>query len=159
MTRVEQAASLHFNRFWGGYLLDPVQFPQHTQANEGGAPFVNYDLNTLNPTYFQWMDRRVAYCNEHGIIPDISLADLNADFMAKVSEPQLSQLWRYVLARYAAFDVNWNLFGLSTPQTYPASADLLIGASGPPDTPLRSHRAPESRRWFPMCRLRSHRRR
>ena len=125
-TRVDQAAALHFNRFWGGYLLDPTQFPQKTQANEGGAPFVNYDLNALNPAYFQWMDRRVAYCNEKGIVPDISLGDLNAGFMASVSDAQLSRLWRYVVARYAAFDVNWNLFGLSAPQTYPASADTLI---------------------------------
>ena len=125
-TRVDQAATLHFNRFWGGYLLDPAQFPQKTQANEGGAPFLNYDLSALNPAYFQWMDRRVTYCNERGIVPDISLGDLNAGFMATVSDAQLSRLWRYVVARYAAFDVNWNLFGLSTPQMYPASADLLI---------------------------------
>ena len=124
--RVDRAAALGFNRFWGGYLIDPVQFAQHTQANEGGSAFINGDLNAPNPLYFQWMDRRIAYCNEHGIVPDISFSDLNASVMGSLKDAQIIQLWRYVLARYASFNVNWNLFSAFGEKTYPGERDLLV---------------------------------
>jgi len=45
-------------------------------ANEGGNVFymptpTSRDHDKLNPAYFDWMDKRVSYCNEHGIIPSL----------------------------------------------------------------------------------------
>lgn len=129
--RVDAAVAQGYNRFWGAYLLDPVQFAAKTQVNEGGAPFLNYDLDQLNPAYFQWMDRRIAYCNEHGVIPDISITDLNTSFLTSADPTQISRLWSYVLARYAAFNVTWNLFHVSGDKPYPDTLDPLVEALAP----------------------------
>ena len=124
--RVDDAAALGFNRFWGGWLLDPTLFAQHTQSNEGGAPFVNYDLDSINPAYFQWMDRRIAYCNERGVVPDIGISDISAPLLTQIKPEQVSRLWKYVLARYSAFNVNWNLFGKSPNNPYPPDVDAWV---------------------------------
>ena len=124
--RVDDAAALGYNRFWGGWLLDPALFPQHTQANEGGAPFINYDLNTVNPAYFQWMDRRIAYCNERGIVPDIGITDIGSNLLTDLKPEQVGKLWQYALARYASFNVNWNLFGKSPDNPYPPDVDAWV---------------------------------
>ena len=124
--RVDQAVTLGFNRFWGGYVLDPVAFTQHTQVNEGGAPFLNYDLDRINPAFFQAMDRRIAYCNDRGIVPDIGLTELSGPLAAAVSPEKMSRLWRYVVARYAGYNVCWNLFGTSADRPLPAGAEALV---------------------------------
>ncbi len=124
--RVDDAAAVGFNRFWGGWLLDPTLFSQHKQANEGGAPFVNYDLDTINPEYFQWMDRRIAYCNERGIVPDIGITDIGAPLLQEASPIQISRLWKYALARYSAFNVNWNLFGKAPNNPYPPDVNSWV---------------------------------
>lgn len=112
--RVDACAALGVNRFIGGYLLDKPGFANKNQANEGGAPFLDYDLDRLNPAYFQWMDKRIAYCNEKGIVPDIGLGWIDQDLFTTYSDSQLRRLWRYALARYASANVCWNLFGKSS---------------------------------------------
>ncbi len=128
--RVDDAAALGFNRFWGGWLLDPTLFPKHAQANEGGAPFINYDLDNINPAYFQWMDRRIAYCNERGIIPDIGITDIGSNLLSEVKPEQISRLWQYTLARYSSFNVSWNLFGKSPDSPYPPDVDAWVEPLG-----------------------------
>lgn len=129
--RVDAAVKLGYNRFWGAYVLDPNQWSSKTQANEGGAPFVNYDLDQINPAYFQWMDRRIAYCNEHGVVPEISVTDINAAFLSNVEPAQITRLWAYILARYASFNVTWNLFHVSGDKPYPANLDSLVESLAP----------------------------
>ena len=128
--RVDDAAALGFNRFWGGWLLDPALFPKHAQENEGGAPFVNYDLDNINPSYFQWMDRRIAYCNERGIVPDVGITDIGSNLLSEVKPEQISRLWQYTLARYSSFNVNWNLFGKSPDNPYPPDVDAWVEPLG-----------------------------
>lgn len=115
--RVDQAAQLGFNRFSGSYLLDGVQFPAQTQRNEGGKPFISYDLSRLNPGYFQWMDRRLAYVTDKGIVPDLGLMPLTKSLTSSTDEADLRRLWRYVLARYASYNLCWNLFDTSVSDT------------------------------------------
>ena len=109
--RVEAWAGRGVNRFVGGYLLDRDGFAARTQANEGGSPFLNDDLDQLNPEFFHWMDRRISYCNEHGIVPDIGFGWPSDGMFQKYTDVQLRRLWLSVLARYAPMDVSWNLFG------------------------------------------------
>ena len=109
--RIDALAAKGVNRLTGGYLLEKGLFAANKQANEGGAPFFETDLDRPNPAYFQWMDRRVIACNVKGIVPDIGLGWPDQGIFTTYSEPQLRRLWRYVLARYSCFDVCWNLFG------------------------------------------------
>ncbi len=102
--RSDTLAEQGVNRLIGGFLLDSVM-----SANEGGGLFLNNDPSTINPLYFQWLDRRIAYLNFKGIVPDIGIAQ-NWDSATKsLSDSQLRWLWRYVVARYAAYGVVWNL--------------------------------------------------
>ncbi|HZP81236.1 MAG TPA: DUF5060 domain-containing protein [Chthonomonadaceae bacterium] len=123
--KVDACAALGINRFVGGFLIDPVAFARNTQVNEGGTPFVDGDLDRPNPAYFQWMDRRIAYCNEKGIVPDLGIGWPGEGFFAAYSMPKLRRMWRYVVARYAAYDVCWNLFG---PEPLAAGTSAYVAA-------------------------------
>ena len=125
--RVEAWAAQGVNRFVGGFLLDHDAFAAKTQANEGGAPFIGYDLDHPNPDFFYWMDRRIAYCNAHGIVPDIGFGWPSSGMFEKYTDVQLRRFWLSIVARYSAMDVSWNLFG-DDGQPLPAGADSRISA-------------------------------
>ena len=119
--RMDALHGAGFNRLTGGFVLlgdtslgDP--------RNEGGAAFTDGDLYKLNADYFRWMDRRIAYCNSLGMVPDIGIARSPAIAFSANNDAQLRSLWRYLLARYSAFDVCWNMFG-------PVSADNTLALS------------------------------
>lgn len=97
--------------------------------NEGGDEFVNGDADRINPAYFQAGDERVFYCNYRGMVAGIGLGGPAADLFKKLNEDQVSRLWRYVVARYAALDVIWVLFdapgpGAPTPEQVRKYAEL-----------------------------------
>lgn len=125
--RVEAWAAQGVNRFVGGFLLDHDGFAAKTQANEGGPPFVGYDLDHPNPEFFHWMDRRIAYCNQHGIVPDIGFGWPSGGMFRTYTDVQLRRFWLSIVARYAAMDVSWNLFG-DDGQPLPDGADSRIAA-------------------------------
>ncbi len=125
--RVSAWAFRGVNRFVGGYLLDHDGFMAKTQANEGGPPFLDSNLDRPNPEFFHWMDRRIAYCIEHGIVPDIGLGWPSGGMFQNYTDVQLRRLWLSVLARYASMDVSWNLFGYDG-QPLPAATENRITA-------------------------------
>jgi hypothetical protein len=125
--RVETWATKGVNRFVGGYLIDHDAFTAKEQANEGGMPFLDNDLDRPNPEYFHWMDRRIAYCNEHGIVPDVGFGWPSTGLFQKYSDVQLRRAWLTVVARYAAMDIAWNLFG-DDGQPMPEGAEARIAA-------------------------------
>ncbi len=116
--RMDALHGAGFNRLTGGFVLlgDTSLGQAH---NEGGPAFTDGDLYKLNADYFRWMDRRIAYCNSLGMVPDIGLARSPAIAFSANNDSQLRSLWRYLLARYSAFDVCWNMFG-------PVSADNTL---------------------------------
>jgi hypothetical protein len=123
---IDDLALSGFNRIWGGYLLDPVDFEKGKQSNGGGKPFLDDNLDHLNPAYFRAMDKRVAYCNAKGIVPDIGIGAFRA-LTAKYSDIQLRTLWRYLLARYSAYNVVWNIFAPeSEPYTLEEDSQIEI---------------------------------
>ncbi|HNW88186.1 MAG TPA: DUF4038 domain-containing protein [Bacteroidales bacterium] len=81
--------------------------------NEGGTCFdesngaKNYDA--LNPEYFRWLDRRVNYAVEHGLVPVMFLSW--AQEYALYSESQWTNYVEYVVGRYAAKNVVWIICG------------------------------------------------
>ena len=125
--RVDAWSALGVNRFVGGFLLDHDAFAAKTQANEGGPPFLGYDLDHPNPAFFEWMDRRIAYCNQHGIVPDIGFGWPSGGLFQKYTDEQLRRFWLSIVARYAAMDISWNLFG-DDGQPLPAGTDVRIAS-------------------------------
>lgn len=107
--RIDLCAQMGINRLFGGYLFDLEALDAGRQTNEGGVPFFDNDPSRPNPAYFQWMDRRILYCNARGIVPDVGLG-VAGKLFERFSEEDLRRIWRYLLARYAAYNVCWNLF-------------------------------------------------
>jgi hypothetical protein len=113
---INAAAQKGFNRLVGGNLLGPAA-TKLIRSDEGGAAFASGDLDTINPAFFQWMDRRIAYCNARGIVPDIGIGTLEDRLFTTYKPASLYRFWGYIVARYSAYDVQWTLFepGAGTP--------------------------------------------
>lgn len=81
--------------------------------NEGGYVFdlttsgKNYDK--LNPDYFKWVDVRYEYALSKGIVPVILFTW--AQEFAKFTTAQFDRYAKYLVARYAAYNVIWVLSG------------------------------------------------
>ncbi len=83
---------------------------ENAQVNkaEEGAAFFAHDGEQLNPDYWRRLDERLAYANAQGMVVGLTLLPraagayfLNAD--------QVQRYVRYVVRRYAAFNVMWLL--------------------------------------------------
>ena len=96
---------------WGYWGFNKTGFNDHTQQNEGGPPFTNYDPDFLNPSYHQYGDLRVQALQDRGIISQISLGWPDQGIESNIGHTRLKRYWRYLIARNAAYNVTWNLFG------------------------------------------------
>lgn len=79
-------------------------------TNEGGLPFeptstTEKDYNRLRPNYFKEYDKRVFYANSKGVIPQLYFV-WSQEF-AKFSRSQFERYEKYLIARYAAYNVVW----------------------------------------------------
>ena len=110
--RIDALADMGYNRIYGDYLLIPSDsaHPLHG-LNEGGEAFLQGDLDELNPAFFQAMDRRIAYCNTKGIVPNVGIGTEIETLYVKYNDLQMRRLLRYMLGRYACYDICWDLFG------------------------------------------------
>jgi hypothetical protein len=103
---VDRAAEAGVNRFTDFWLLEGEGL-----ANEGGSLWKERANGEINPQFFAWLDRRIAYCNYRGIVPDIGLTEQGETTLAKHEEGRVRWLWRYVVSRYAGYNVCWVLSG------------------------------------------------
>lgn len=66
--------------------------------------------DTPNPEYFRTLDDRLRAVNQKGIFADLVIASGGTDFQSKFSAwQQRERLIRYIVARYQAFHVTWEL--------------------------------------------------
>ncbi len=110
---------------WDGYLaarrrqaFTAVQFvsTQWRAAPRGPGGDIAYAVNdrlTVNPSWFQKLDRRVAAINAHGLVavPVILWAYGEEDPGRSLSEEDAIRLARYIVARWHAHHVVWLLGG------------------------------------------------
>jgi hypothetical protein len=79
-----------------------------TGINEGGALFLSrYD--EINPENFQYLDRRIAYIADSGLIPCIFFHW--GDAFNHMSQSELQDYYKYIVARYHAYNVVWTISG------------------------------------------------
>lgn len=123
-------AGMGFNRLIGTYILDAPQ--TSIPASPAGAP------GSLNLPFFQGLEAAIAECNARGMAPDIGLAEAGSPALMRYAPADLSRLWRYVLARYGAYDVSWCLFGRPVGSP-PPDAELVetLAANTRRDDPYR----------------------
>ena len=96
-------------------------------GNEGGSPFFStYPSYDLNPAFFQWADKRIDYMTKKGIRPMLVLGARDSGLTANID--WLTRAQRYVIARYAAYDVIW--FGVKEYQEFGSSSSTVANALG-----------------------------
>lgn len=135
-------ASQHFN----AYHTIVVNNRYDYQANEGGPPYAMFspevrDYNRLNPDYFKWVDKRVAYADSMGMVSILFFTW--AHEVAKMTTEDYQRLALYIVSRYAAYNVFWILAGdyqayHNVPALY-RQIGKAVAAADPYDHPISIH--------------------
>jgi hypothetical protein len=85
-----------------GYPNDP------DIVNEGGSTYLE-PYTTINPAYFQWLDKRIDLIVAQGMVPVI--VGQWHEAVNDMPLPALKGYWDYLLARYQAHNVVWVTVG------------------------------------------------
>lgn len=79
--------------------------------NEGGFPFLDLKEWAINPSYFEYVDKRIKYLVDAGLVPCIVGGwGHHIDWMG--TEATI-RFWRHLVSRYSAYPVVWCLSGES----------------------------------------------
>ena len=118
----------------------------------GLLPFIGLPRDdNLAPAYFQRLDQMVQYANDHGIMMGICIGGfpVNTEWWSDKFPTQAEddRWFRYIVARYAAFNVRWVLYGevdernppWGTWQSEVAHKAQLVKDEDPYDHPIGSH--------------------
>jgi hypothetical protein len=120
--------------------------------NEGGRPFIfpgkvpgyeNYfpDMNRINPDYFKYIDRKIAYLSANGFIPfiEVSRRDAGLLWYKYYGWPDsYSRFIEYIFARYQAYNTVLSPIHLDiidetvSPDDYTAAIRFMEEKYGPP---------------------------
>ncbi len=147
-TRFKSYINLRVAQGFNAYHAIVVHNRYDYQANEGGMPYAMFtetmrDYNRLNPDYFKWVDKRVAYADSSGMVSILFFTW--AHELTRMSSEDYQRLALYMVARYAAYNVFWVLAG--DYQAYFYEPDLYrhigktVAAADPFDHPISIHPA------------------
>ncbi len=147
-TRFKSYINLRRSQFFNAYHTIVVNNRYDYQSNEGGMPYAMFDpetrdYNHLNPEYFKWVDKRVAYADSMGMVSILFFTW--AHEIRKMSEADYRRLTLYIVSRYAAYNVFWILAGdyqayFHEPQLY-RQVGNAVAAADPFDHPISIHPA------------------
>jgi len=84
--------------------------------NEGGKPYTTRDFSVVNPTYFEYADRRIKHLVDAGIVPVIvggwgRPQGGGNSTIAQVGLDGYKRHWRNLVARYGAYPTVWLVGG------------------------------------------------
>lgn len=139
---IDDRASQHFN-YAHGVVHDAL-------ANEGGSVFSRqipdleiFDVDSLNPGYFQWLDEKVDYMNGRGMIAGLFFSWGDGHYQEYQTAAQYERFMRYMVARYASKNVVWIVVGEFEEAGEPLSRwrDYMrtVEESDPYDHPISLH--------------------
>lgn len=132
-----------------------MDFNNHSAKNmdnEGGLPFFfpgkvpgyeNYfpDMDRINPEYFKYLDRKIAYLNANGIVPFIETSRRDASLLwSKYYEwpGSYTRFVQYIYSRYQAYNtilgpVHLDIIDLTiSPEEYSSAFRVMEKEYGPP---------------------------
>jgi Protein of unknown function (DUF4038)/Domain of unknown function (DUF5060)/Purple acid Phosphatase, N-terminal domain len=147
-TRFKPYIDLRRSQNFNAYHTIVVNNRLDYQSNEGGMPYAMFDpetrdYNRLNPDYFKWVDKRVAYADSMGMVSILFFTW--AHEIAKMSTADYQRLALYIVSRYAAYNVFWILAGdyqvyFYEPELY-RQVGNAVAAADPFDHPISIHPA------------------
>jgi len=84
--------------------------------NEGGKPYETKDFSRVNPTYFEYADRRIKHLVDAGIVPVIvggwgRPQHGGKSTLVQVGLDGFKRHWRNLVARYGAYPTVWMVGG------------------------------------------------
>jgi len=84
--------------------------------NEGGKPYETKDFSRVNPTYFEYADRRIKHLVDAGIVPVIvggwgRPQQGGKSTLVQVGLDGFKRHWRNLVARYGAYPTVWMVGG------------------------------------------------
>jgi hypothetical protein len=133
---------------FNAYLANVVNNRLDYQSNEGGMPYAMFDpetrdYNRLNPDYFKWVDKRVAYADSMGMVSILFFTW--AAEVRNMTAQDYQRLALYIISRYAAYNVFWILAGdyqayYYNPPLY-RQVGAAVAAGDPFDHPISIHPA------------------
>src|ERR1700733_659537 len=97
-------------------------------CNEGGCVW-DSNFRQINPTYFDYADRRIQNLIDAGIAP--AIVGGWRQILKQISTAKMEKHWRYIIARYGAYPVFWIGGGevYDPPEfTAPEKKDVLLEA-------------------------------
>ncbi len=106
--RRRQGFNFAINSYYG--FCKPL-FNRKDQKNEGGPVFINYDPDRLNPRYHQYGDLRLKAALERGFVGCLQLGWPDQGILDRIGHTRLKRYWRYLIARYAAYNISYSMFG------------------------------------------------
>lgn len=137
-----------FNTFMGSVWLGKYDRPEATvPAFRNGDP----QTDDLQVAFFQRLDHLVQYANEHGIMMGLSIGGFpeNSNWFDRFGTRERNDRWfRYVVARYSAYNIRWLLYGEANEANPPwgttwqeevAHSAQLVKAEDPYRHPLGNH--------------------
>jgi len=113
--------------------------------NEGGKPYKKKDFSVMNPTYFEYADRRINHLVDAGIVPVIvggwgRPQHGGKSTIAQVGLDGYKRHWRHLVARYSAYPVVWIVGGEARDSQGPwAEVAQYLKATDPHRHPLTYH--------------------
>jgi len=116
--------------------------------NEGGKPYEKVDFSVVNPTYFEFADRRIKHLVDAGIVPVIvggwgRPQGGGKSTLTQVGLDGFKRHWRNLIARYGAYPAVW-IVGGEAKDAYGPWSELAkyLKDTDPYQHPLTYH-APE----------------
>ena len=115
----------------------PFQFPGKVPGYENMFP----DVDRINPQYFQYLDRKIDYLNQHGFVPflEVSRRDASLCWKKFYAWPEsYARFIQYIWSRYQANNtvlspVHLDIISESVgPGDYLAAIRLVLEKFGPP---------------------------
>ncbi|MDO8587892.1 MAG: DUF4038 domain-containing protein [Armatimonadota bacterium] len=106
---IDARAAQHFNYVQGvvhDVRRDKVRSAYRVLESNG-----KHDCDTLNPEYFQWLDKKVDYMNSKGMVAGLLFAWGNEGYQSYKSAEQYQRYIKYLVARYASKNVFWIIAG------------------------------------------------
>ncbi|HLE21079.1 MAG TPA: DUF4038 domain-containing protein [Vicinamibacteria bacterium] len=107
---IDDRARQHFN-YAHGVVHDAL-------ANEGGSIYSRqnpdleiFDVDTLNPAYFHWLDEKIDYMNAKGMIAGLFFSWGDGHYQEYQRSDQYERFMRYMVARYGSKNVVWIIVG------------------------------------------------
>jgi len=117
-------------------------YPEGNEVNEGGPPFFDNNVDSLNPGFWQAFDRRMAYFNGKGIVVGLMFAWGDNAWQLFDTREQVERFVQYAVNRYAAYNLFWILAGEYEESTPPGGYDFignLVQAQDPFRHPITIH--------------------